>query len=186
MPNPAPAPADILAAVREETEQSWRVFSQVANLGETLTTWTTATAPDGRPIISAEVTGPEASHALKTFASTYHLALHHPGDLRPQVDVTVTDRAVLYWRRDGVWVELWHPNTVPEPPCPSRRLLHPWTTYPHPCTTPCRPPTRPAHSCPPSAAWATDSRTPDARRRRPAAHEPDPYPASPHQGVDRP
>lgn len=118
MPNPAPAPADILAAVREHTEQSWRVFSQVTDLRETLTTWTTTTAPDGRPILSAEVTGPEAAHALKTFASTYHLALHHPGDLRPQVDVTVTDRAVLYWRCDGVWVELWHPNPATPAPVP--------------------------------------------------------------------
>ena len=112
MPDPA------LQAAREHAVHSWSIAMATCGLSATLPNWTTSTAPDGAPVVSAEVAGPAAAYALSRFASEYHLNLPHPGDMRPQFDIEVTDRTVLVWRRDGVWVELWHPNTaavVPEP-----------------------------------------------------------------------
>jgi len=114
MPDPA------LLAAQEHATQSWTLFTNARSLTATLPTWTTGTAPDGRPVVSAKVAGPRAAYTLARFASESDLILPHPGDLRPQFDIEVTDRTVLVWRRDGVWVELWHPNPVPARPEPAQ------------------------------------------------------------------
>ncbi|MYW46357.1 hypothetical protein [Streptomyces sp. SID161] len=113
-------PEPTLSDAREHAIHSWILFVTTCGLTASLPTWTTGTAPDGNPVLSAEVAGPGAAHALSRFASEYHLTLPHPGDARPQFDVEVVDRTVLVWRRDGVWVELWHPNTVPAAPEPAQ------------------------------------------------------------------
>ncbi|MEU8469532.1 hypothetical protein AB0F30_16685 [Streptomyces sp. NPDC029006] len=110
------------AAAQEHAVHSWTIAMATRDFTATLTAWTTNIAPDGSPIVSAEVTGPGAEDALDRFASEYHVHLPHPGDLRPQFDIEATDRTVLVWRRDGVWVELWHPNPVPTRPGPAQTV----------------------------------------------------------------
>ena len=110
------APAQALEDVREHAIKAWSLFTENRGLTARIPDWRTHTAPDGGLCLSVEVTGPGAAHALALFASQYHLVLGHPGDLRPQFDITVTDRTVLVWRHDGVWVELWHPVDVPATP----------------------------------------------------------------------
>jgi hypothetical protein len=51
--------------------------------------------------------------------------LNEPGDLRPQFDITVPGRTVLVWRHAGVWVELWHPDTIPAAPEPVQAVPEP-------------------------------------------------------------
>ena len=114
MPDPA------LLAAQEHATHSWSISMATCGLAATLPTWTASTAPDGSPVVSAEVAGPGAAHALSRFASECDLNLRHPGDMRPQFDIEVTDRTVLVWRRNGVWVGLWHPNTAAVAPEPTQ------------------------------------------------------------------
>jgi hypothetical protein len=59
------------------------------------------------------------------FARDFHVNLPFPGDLRPLFDVDATDRVVLVWRRDGVWVELWHPAGAVDTPEPVPAVAEP-------------------------------------------------------------
>jgi hypothetical protein len=110
--------AQALEAAREHAIKAWYLFTGNRGLKARIPDWRTSTAPDGSPVLSVEVAGPGAAHALNLFASQYYLILGHPGDLRPQFDITVPGRTVLVWRHTGVWVELWHPDTLPATPEP--------------------------------------------------------------------
>jgi hypothetical protein len=112
------APAALLDDVREHAIKSWYRHTDQCGLKARVPDWRTSTAPDGQPLLSAEVVGPDAAHALRLFAPQHHLNLSTPGDLRPQYDITVPGRTVLVWRHAGVWVELWHPDTIPATPEP--------------------------------------------------------------------
>ena len=112
------APATPLEAAREHATHAWALFTDNRGLKDTLPDWQASIAPDGSPVLSAQVVGGDPARALSLFASQYYLTLPHPGDLRPQFDTDVPGRTVLVWRRDGVWVELWHPDTAPAAPDP--------------------------------------------------------------------
>jgi hypothetical protein len=137
---------DLLAEARDHAAQSWRLFAREKGLDPAAPSWVESRTPDGSPLLSARVPGRCAGWALRMFARDFYVNLPHPGDVRPQFDVTVSDRVVLVWRRDEVWVELWHPAgasdtaepagpvseppaavhaaPVPTPPAaPARRLL---------------------------------------------------------------
>jgi hypothetical protein len=107
-----------LIDAKTHAEKAWYLFTRERNLKALVPDWRASTASDGRPTLSAEVVGPGAAHALNLFASQYHLVLGD-GDLRPQYDVDVPDRTVLVWRFRGVWVQLWHPDSVTSLPTPS-------------------------------------------------------------------
>jgi hypothetical protein len=117
MTTPA-APVQALEDARAHAIKSWYLFTDNRGLKARIPDWRTSTAPDGSPVLSVEVVGPDAAHALSLFAPQHHLILSTPGDLRPQFDITVPGRTVLVWRHAGVWVELWHPDTVPATPKP--------------------------------------------------------------------
>jgi hypothetical protein len=109
---------DLLAEARDHATQSWQLFAREKGLDATAPDWEESVTPDGSPLLSAWVPGRRAGWALKMFARDFHVNLPFPGDVRPQFDVTVSDRVVLVWRRDGVWVELWHPAGALETPEP--------------------------------------------------------------------
>jgi hypothetical protein len=115
---------DLLAEARSHATQSWRLFAQEKGLDAAIV-WEEGSTPDGSPLLSARVPGRRAGWALKTFARDFHVNLPFPGDLRPQFDVTVPDRVVLVWRRDGVWVELWHPAGASDTAEPARPVSEP-------------------------------------------------------------
>jgi hypothetical protein len=105
-------------AAREHATKSWLMFTNGRNVASTAPEWEKSVAPDGSPFLSGRVSGRRAVWAIRTFAADFYLTLPHPGDVRPQFDIEVPDKVVLVWRRDGVWVELWHPaqaDASPEP-----------------------------------------------------------------------
>jgi hypothetical protein len=116
---------DLLAEAREHATQSWKLFAREKGLDATAPAWEESRTPDGSPLLSARVPGRRAGWALKMFARDFHVNLPFPGDVRPQFDVTVPDRVVLVWRRDGVWVELWHPAGAVETPEPEPAVSEP-------------------------------------------------------------
>ena len=86
----------------------------------TLTNWVQSTAVDGAPMVSGRLAGPHPDDALAVFGArqeTYLALRPAPGDVLPALDYSVPGRTGLVWRQDGVWTEVWHPNT-PEPPTP--------------------------------------------------------------------
>ncbi|MFE6575999.1 hypothetical protein [Streptomyces rochei] len=105
-------PDSSVTAARLQAVNAWTRFTTDRNLQARTPDWRTSLAPDGRPVLSAEVAGPGAAHALRLFADLHYLPLPESGDLRPFWDVDVPGRTVLVWRSGGVWVELWHPDTV--------------------------------------------------------------------------
>lgn len=100
---------------RMHAEQAWQTFTQGRNLADTKPAWEEAHTPDGSLLLSGLVTGPRARYALYRFARDYWLTLG-PADVRPQFDIHQPGRTVLVWRRDGVWVQLWHPDSVVDAP----------------------------------------------------------------------
>lgn len=113
---PLPVTPTAITEAKNHALKSWRQFMEIRGMNVHLPDWQTRTAPDGTPVLSVEVTGPGAGYALDLFSAHYHLTLPNPGDLRPQFDIDTPGRMVLVWRYAGVWVELWHPDTVPEQP----------------------------------------------------------------------
>lgn len=122
------------AAVRAVTEQAvraWLLFTQERTVKAALSDWTASRGPDGSPVITTRIVGPDAGRWLRLFASDYLLVLGCPGDQRPGFDYSVPGRVTCVWRSEGVWVEIWHPDTDPptpgphpeRPPTGVRRLL---------------------------------------------------------------
>lgn len=98
--------------VREATVKRWRETE--AGRREQLVDWQETRTQDGTLMLSARVDGPDPGGALHQFADRSLL----PGDQLPALDVMVPGREACVWRTDGVWVELWRPDTasaVPEP-----------------------------------------------------------------------
>ncbi|MFD8839792.1 hypothetical protein [Streptomyces griseofuscus] len=113
---PLPITSTAISDAKEHALKSWYQCMDIRGLTARIPDWRTRTAPDGSPVLSVEVAGPGAAHALALFSSNYHLTLPNPGDLRPQYDIDTPGRTVLVWRYAGVWVELWHPDTIPTQP----------------------------------------------------------------------
>lgn len=102
---------------REHADQSWRAFAREKNLTDTLPLWEEGRTPDGSRLLSGRLTGVRVRYALSRFARDYFLVLG-PADVQPQFDIDQPGRTVLVWRRHGVWVELWHPDTAVDDPQP--------------------------------------------------------------------
>jgi hypothetical protein len=116
---------DLLALAKEHATYSWQLFAREKDLDATAPAWEESVTLDGSPLLSARVPGRRAGWALDLFARDFHVHLPFPGDVRPQFDVTVPDRVVLVWRRDGVWVELWHPAGAVDTPEPVPAVSEP-------------------------------------------------------------
>ena len=103
---------DAVTAAKDHAQSFWRMFTTEKNLNTIVPDWRTGRTPDGSPRLSVEVVGQGAAYALRQFASDFYLPLPNAGDVRPQFDITQPGRTVLVWRYGGVWVELWHPDSV--------------------------------------------------------------------------
>lgn len=100
---------------RMHAEQAWQTFTQGRGLTDTKPAWEEEHTPDGSLLLSGLLTGPRARYALHRFARDYWMTLG-PADVRPQFDIHQPGRTVLVWRREGVWVQLWHPDSVVDAP----------------------------------------------------------------------
>lgn len=103
-------------SVRYQTLGHWLDLFRTATLSE----FTTHLLPDGTVLISAEVTGPDPAHALQVFIDRHASYLANrldrcPGDQLPVLDVSVEGQTGYLWRTCGVWVQLWHSDTVADP-----------------------------------------------------------------------
>ena len=117
---------DALHYAKDRAISAWYQFMREANLRAIIPDWRTGITPDGAPSLTVEVVGPGAAYALRRFAADFPISVGLPGDQRPQLDYSVRGRTACVWRKYGVWVELWHADTVPAAPVPSpagRRLL---------------------------------------------------------------
>ncbi|MFE0207056.1 hypothetical protein [Streptomyces sp. NPDC058985] len=114
-----------------ETVKRWAETE--AGRHESLAAWTVSRLDDGSLFLSARVRGREPGRALHRFADRQagYLANrpHTPGDQLPTLDVSQAGREAVLWRTGGVWVELWHPDTVTvlpaTPAAPSPALAPP-------------------------------------------------------------
>jgi hypothetical protein len=104
-----------LGYAREHADKSWQLFARAKNLTDTRPAWEESVTPDGSLLLSGRLVGQRPTWALARFARDYWLVLK-PGDLRPQFDISVPGRTGLVWRFDGVWVELWHPDSAVDAP----------------------------------------------------------------------
>lgn len=110
--------SSVFTYAREHAEQTWRMFTREKGLTGTAPAWQEETTPDGTPLLSGQLVGERAVYALSRFAHDGYVNLPHPGDVRPQFDLGVPGRTALVWRRNGVWVELWHPDGAVDAPTP--------------------------------------------------------------------
>jgi len=116
--------ADALIAAKVHAQNSWYVFTGEKNLKAIVPSWRVRDTPDGSPCLSSEVVGRGAANALSRFAREFYLKLPNPGDVRPQFDIHAQPgRTVLVWRYDGIWVELWHPDSVVDAPEAAQPVL---------------------------------------------------------------
>ncbi|MGO1025626.1 hypothetical protein ACTOXX_34185 [Streptomyces rubiginosohelvolus] len=109
-----------------------------------LADWVQSTTPDGLPMVSARLDGPLPVGALAAFAARQEVEVARrsgAGDVLPALDYSVPGRTGCVWRQDGVWVEVWHPNT-PAPPVPRPGPPTAVTAPPRPVPAP--PPRQPA------------------------------------------
>lgn len=122
------APPDVVTpdeAIRSATA-SWSLSGAPDRHHAQLKGWTTGTALDGSPMVTAEVTGPEAERAMWTFAGQYPPAAMGPGACKP-LFTCHEGRLECAWRSGGVWVRLWAPEqrhpkpTAPQTPRPATK-----------------------------------------------------------------
>ena len=105
-------------AVKAQAVRAWLLFAEERGTKATLDGWTAGRGADGSPVLTARVVGPEAGRYLRLFTTEHPLILGRPGDQRPGFDYSVPGRVTCVWRSEGVWVELWHPDTDPTDPGP--------------------------------------------------------------------
>lgn len=99
--------------------ESWKWFTEDRRRNAHLNAPTQSRATDGGLMVSFRVHGPDAARALETFAGLpEYLRPIGADDLRPVFDYSVPDRVACLWRTAGVWVELWHPETMTAAPAP--------------------------------------------------------------------
>jgi len=122
---------DLLNYAREHAAKSWQMFAREKGLTDTRPCWEETVTPDGSMLLSGRLVGQRPTWALSRFARDFYLTLK-PGDMRPQFDVTQSGRTVLVWRYDGVWVELWHPDSAAGPQTPAGPVQGPQVKAPEP------------------------------------------------------
>ena len=105
-------------AVMAQAVRAWLLFAEERGTKATLDGWTAGRSLDGSPVLTARVVGPEADRYLRLFTTEHPLILGRPGDQRPGFDYSVPGRVTCVWRSEGVWVQIWHPDTEPTDPGP--------------------------------------------------------------------
>ncbi|MDX3343447.1 hypothetical protein PV409_36420 [Streptomyces sp. ME02-6979.5a] len=97
-----------------------------------LADWVQSTTPDGHLMVSARLDGPLCAGMWAVFAARQEVVISlrsGAGDVLPALDYSHPDRTGCVWRQDGVWVEVWHPNTpevaAPRPGPPTAVVVPP-------------------------------------------------------------
>lgn len=105
-----------LSDARDHVARTWTEHMQLRRMqGMTamLTDWEQSTAADGALLLTARVGGPDRQVAMEAFANSVTVVLDGRGPRHaPHYDYSQPGRVVCVWRTGGVWVELWHPDTV--------------------------------------------------------------------------
>ncbi|MEW2266923.1 hypothetical protein [Streptomyces sp. NPDC047868] len=146
---------DAVTAAQQHAATAWRLFTSERNLNAIVPDWREGAGEDGTPNVSAEVVGPGAAHALQLFTANYYVVLGGPGDQRPAFSYGTPGRVSCVWRKDGVWIELWHPE-VQNAPLPAPQLA------PVPASTARRILSRPSGRLPFGRRTKTTKETPAA------------------------
>ncbi|MBE4790288.1 MULTISPECIES: hypothetical protein [Streptomyces] len=105
-------------AVKAQAVRAWLLFTEERGTKARPDGWTTSRSPDGSPVLTAQIVGPDADRCLRLFTSEHPLILGCPGDQRPGFDYSVPGRVICVWRSEGVWVQIWHPDTDTTDPAP--------------------------------------------------------------------
>jgi hypothetical protein len=108
---------------RLAAQHRWDIFLRSSELIASLGTWQEVRTELG-PLLSVQVTGPQAARAVTSLTDSGHLCPTVPPFRRPQLDYSVPGRVACVWQSSGVWVEFWHPDTVTAaPPAPKPSAL---------------------------------------------------------------
>lgn len=97
----------------------------------TLSHWDVARLDTGELFLSARIMGPAPEAALLAFEHRQSTNISAFGDMAggdrlPSLDCTVRGRTACVWRLNGVWVEVWYPDTPahrPGPPVAAPRAV---------------------------------------------------------------
>ncbi|MFF7476616.1 hypothetical protein [Streptomyces sp. NPDC008092] len=108
---------DTVTAEKTATREAWTFTLKALNLTARLGNWEARTTDTGL-ILSAPVSGSDAVTAVRDFAATSHIAGVCGDFQRAQLDYQVPGRVAAVWQSNGVWLELWTPDTEPGPPAP--------------------------------------------------------------------
>lgn len=92
--------------------------------------WSVTRLESGELFLSARILGPDPAVALVEFEKRQSNVVAGDGDMdagdrMPSLDCTVPGRTACVWRLDGVWVEVWHPDTPTPRPTPPQGAPRP-------------------------------------------------------------
>ncbi|NUS82720.1 MAG: hypothetical protein HOY75_08200 [Streptomyces sp.] len=99
------------------TEHAWQFFLKALTLAADLGPWQTSTTSVGE-LLSSRVAGPDAHQAVLKFAACGDVSGVAGAFQRAQLDYGQPGRIAAVWQSNGLWVELWCPDTPnmrPEP-----------------------------------------------------------------------
>lgn len=110
---------DLRSVLQLNAAHAWDIFRDRSTLTATITGEWTESEPNGMPMLSAQITGPDAVAAIVNF-SQFPMALPSSGPSQlPALDFSDADRTACVWQYAGVWLELWAstaPSAVPSAP----------------------------------------------------------------------
>ncbi|MEU5490305.1 hypothetical protein AB0G98_21520 [Streptomyces sp. NPDC020196] len=105
--------------------KDWRAAQdrRLDTAAHTLGDWSVTRLESGDLYLSARILGPDPAGALLDFEKRQSTTVASFGDMQggdrmPSLDCTVSGRTACVWRLDGVWVEVWHPDTPTPRPAP--------------------------------------------------------------------
>ncbi|MFD7922463.1 hypothetical protein ACFV3R_24965 [Streptomyces sp. NPDC059740] len=126
MPDTAVCPE---LAAQHQTERAWALHNTHRAHPATIGPWTTTTAPDGTPIVTARLHGPDAVQQLLNFGSGPLITTGDDGQ-RPTLDYTEPAITAVEWRTAGVWARLEARDPLPVRPIPTPRNVYGTTPLP--------------------------------------------------------
>lgn len=116
----------IVTTERLATEKAWQFLRGSTHLDAQLGEWE-YTVIDGRPLLSAQLEGPDAGVSVLRFAEVGHVAGLGGVFQRMHLDYTMPGRTACVWQSNEVWVELWAPDTPAVPDAPAQAVSQPVT-----------------------------------------------------------
>ena len=158
--------ASTVSLEQQAAHRAWILFRSTAQgslLDAHLDGWQESGSPVG-VLLSARVDGADASRAVVKFAEfepTDRSETLGPSTC-PQLDYTLPGRVACVWQSNGVWMELWAPDTVPASDTPAEAAPNPITAPSPPARSPWRVLSRPSGRLPYTRRTKTPKETPTA------------------------